>query len=365
MQDKKTLYILGSLIIILVLASILLVSLIGGRVHRGQPSQPEVETISDYLARTQKDIPDNTLIETDNEPATDPIQTYDNAAANDTLSTPQENITLDHPLSDQEMAAKITEIFQEVFTPQQSQELAQLYTDHEYHHRIIEGPYAKLLAKNAPAEKQIDMKRVDALHKQVTDLLRQNRALKAKDAPYTNVSSTTSATSTPQEKKEYYLPGPDAIKGLHGEAVVKRTEIPCPDRITDYRTWPKVCQELQFQDGSKSIIYIVTSRGITARDDFDAQGHLRTHYQFWSRGGYFDSKKIMHVPDYPSTLSLVFLYDDKGAVHQADTYLLKEQTPEEVLRFLQEHNESVGLQLKNYADAPQYCDLYPLECEEL
>ncbi len=236
------------------------------------------------------------------------------------------------PLSDEDMRAKIKKIFEPLLSEAESEELSRSYTAKDYHIRIMPDLYDDLHAQSLSAEEQDKYKKIQAAHQQVLEILRQNSTLEDKQSD--------ESVSTPEEKEEFYLPGLTAIKGLKGQPQTSMKEIPCPDRYTSYRSWDKICQEIQFADGTKSIVYVVASRGVAAREDFDAQEHLLVRNSFWTTGGYFDPDQIRHIPDYPSALSEAIFYNQDGTVNKTETYL--PSTAE--------------------ATNKTYCDLYKSEC---
>ena len=268
--------------------------------------------------------------------------------------TPKRKFTIPF---DEEMAAKIKKVFEPILSEDESEEMGRSYAAIGYNVSIMPDLYDELHSQHLSAEEQDKYKKLLSAHQQALEILRQNRALKGQQ-------SSEAAASAQIEDTKFYLPGLDYIKGLKGQQQTSRKEIECPSRYTDYKNWNKICQEIQFTDGTKSIVYVVAKRGVAAREDFDAQGHLLVRHQFWSTGGFFDPDKIRHIPDYPTTVSDSIFYDKNGAVIQTDTQpfdtaeAAKLSSKEDSLRKKQVLDSIVQWHKK----APKYCDLYKFEC---
>ena len=268
--------------------------------------------------------------------------------------TPKRKFTIPF---DEEMAAKIKKVFEPILSEDESEEMGRSYAAIGYNVSIMPDLYDELHSQHLSAEEQDKYKKLLSAHQQALEILRQNRALKGQQ-------SSEAAASAQIEDTKFYLPGLDYIKGLKGQQQTSRKEIECPSRYTDYKNWNKICQEIQFIDGTKSIVYVVAKRGVAAREDFDAQGHLLVRHQFWSTGGFFDPDKIRHIPDYPTTVSDSIFYDKNGAVIQTDTQpfdtaeAAKLSSKEDSLRKKQVLDSIVQWHKK----APKYCDLYKFEC---
>ena len=263
---------------------------------------------------------------------------------------------------DEEMAAKIKKVFEPILSETESEEMGRSYAAIGYNVAIMLDLYDELHSRHLSDEEQDKYRKLISAHQQALEILRQNRALKEQQSP-------EAAASVTMVEKEFYLPGPEAVKGLKGQQQSSRKEIECPSRYTGYKNWNKICQEIQFTDGTNSIIYIVAKRGITAREDFDAEGHLLVRHQFWSAGGFFDPDKIRHIPDYPTTVSDSIYYDRNGAVIQTEAQPSETieagkaslSPQEEALRKKQVLDSIVQWHKK----APKYCDLYKSECDVL
>lgn len=266
------------------------------------------------------------------------------------------------PPYDEELAAKIQKVFEPVLPADQSKKLGRSYAVQGYHIRIMPGVYDELTMAHRSAEEKAQHKKILAAHKQAVDILRQERALKEKQ-------TSVPAYSGSAKKEEFYLPGLSYVKGPNGQAVIRRTEIPCPDRTSYPATWPSVCQEIQFEDGTKSIVYITQYRGIVARDDFDAHGHLLVNRRFYSTGGYFDPDKLRHIPDYPSTISETFFYDENGVASKTEIYSFDEKMAEKTKQSLQkefeEKQQMPQITIRPQQNAQTYCDVYKSECVKL
>lgn len=235
---------------------------------------------------------------------------------------------------DEDISAKIKKVFEPILSEDESEEMGRSYSAIGYNIAIMPDLYDDLHSQHLSEEEQVRYKKLLSAHQQALEILRQNKTLNGKQSD---------EPATPIGEEEFYLPGLDAIKGLKGQQQTTRKEIECPDRYTDYKTWDKICQEIQFADMTKSIVYVVSKRGITAREDFDAQGHLLVQHRFLTTGGYFDPDKIRHIPYYPATVSKSIFYDKNGDVIQKKTQLSD----------------------KNEAGKAKYCDLYKLECDVL
>ena len=264
------------------------------------------------------------------------------------------------PPFEEETAVKIKSVFEPLLSETESEKLGRLYATKGYHSRILPDLYNDLRAQHLPAEEQDKYQKIQAAHQQAIQILQQDRALKEQPA-------FVAAASTPKQKEEFYLPGLDAIKGPNGQPQISRKEIICPERYTRYKTWNKICQEIQFKDGTKSIMYVVTARGITAREDFDAQGNLLMLRSFWTAGGYFDPEKIRHIPDYPSELAETFYYDKTDAVNKIEIFPIDARGADKDTQTLQNEfaNKSPDIVVQSFKNAPKYCDLYPSECVTL
>ncbi|MBP5404222.1 MAG: hypothetical protein J6Y17_03940 [Elusimicrobiaceae bacterium] len=261
------------------------------------------------------------------------------------------------PPFDEEIAARIKKLFEPILSDTESEKMGQSYAAKGYHVRIMPDLYEDLHVQHLSAEEQTKYQQILSAHQQALKMLQQDRSL----------ATTQTATPAMSASNKFYLPGLSSIKGLKGQAQIGRREIACPNRGTEYKNWDKICQEIQFADGTKSIIYVVTARGITARDDFDRQGHLLAHYGFWTSGGYFDSEKIRHIPDYPSAVSEAFFYDKANNVNKIEIYL-SGAAAERTKQSLQQAfagKQMPDIVTQSFKDAPEYCDLYKSECVAL
>ena len=277
--------------------------------------------------------------------------------SNKQANSPKRKFTIPY---DEEMAAKIKKVFEPILSEDESEEMGRSYAAIGYNVSIMPDLYDELHSQHLSAEEQDKYKKLLSAHQQALEILRQNRASKGQQ-------SSEAVASAQMEDTKFYLPGLDYIKGLKGQQQTSLKEIECPSRYTDYKNWNKICQEIQFTDGTKSIVYVVAKRGVAAREDFDAEGHLLVRHQFWSAGGFFDPDKIRHIPDYPTTGSDSIYYDRNGAVIQTDTQpfdtaeAAKLSSKEDSLRKKQVMDSIVQWHKK----APKYCDLYKFECVAL
>lgn len=263
------------------------------------------------------------------------------------------------PPFDEDISTKIKKVFEPILSETESEKLGRSYATKGYHIRIMPDLYDDLNSQHLSAEEQDKYKKTLAAHQQALEILRQNNVLKAKQL-------SADSVPTPKKKEEFYLPGLTAIKGLKGQPQINIKEIACSDRYIAYENWNKICQEIRFADGTKSVVYIVTARGVTAREDFDAQGHLLVQHRFWTTGGYFDSKKIRHIPDYPSTLSESIFYNRDSSVNKIEIYSFNATAADKTKQSLEKEfatqQQMPSIIVQSNKNLPQYCDLYKSEC---
>ena len=189
-----------------------------------------------------------------------------------------------------------------------------------------------------------------------TGAISQTTAMQTAIAPSSN-NSLTKQKSLTEAKPDRYLHSINDILGRQGQAVVSRKEIACTEDVRGKLGNRSNCQEIIFDDGSKSIISTVkfnTEPVLQIRQDFDANGQPIVLHEF-GMSPFQDSNH--HFVLYPVGPISGIIYNSRP------------MRPEEAFKILSDpsKNEYAPGMENAYkkpkgAQGPRYCDLYPKEC---